>query len=594
MDEMMKEVSRVIFDIFQICNAAISDEEVRRELNIWICQDIKEQKKRYHALLSKIQNPLFVRVFHLALAQYFYPPVYAILHEKTGQGVTIRFALLTVGERTNLSVQELKSSYNFLRKILKTENQIENFLYSELYADERLIMYLMGLDELHEELKKICWLTGGTAERTECCDEEARLAEYILKIPDEKAFVWLDGKLEARKTEMLAKAYAGIGKKLLIVDIARLRACSLEHEMDIWWLLEREILFYECDICYFCEDTATEEDNHFLESLVAKQAGSCGSTGSKLIWAAVDQKPQFYKTMPVSSYTYCVETQQRRNLPDIQTPGLQKMKNTCCMQDMKISLRQRDLLTQFCNCVRYKSMVFRQWGMEEKYPYGRGVTALFAGPPGTGKTMAARAVAQELSVPLYRVDLSTVMDKYIGETEKKLERIFRSCENRDILLFFDEADALFSKRGEVRDSKDRFANASVSYLLQRIEDYDGAVILATNLKNNIDQAFLRRIRYVIPFQMPDEVTRKQIWDSGFSGDIPTKDVDTAFLAKRLELAGGYIKNIIMNAVFMAAGDGGTVTMKHIVRSIENECEKLGMLMDSEIAKAYGEFLTLGR
>jgi len=206
-----------------------------------------------------------------------------------------------------------------------------------------------------------------------------------------------------------------------------------------------------------------------------------------------------------------------------------------------------------------------------------GVVALFAGPSGTGKTLAAEVVAGELGLDLYKVDLSAVVSKYIGETEKNLERIFGAAAAGDLVLFFDEADALFGKRSEVSDAHDRYANIEVAYLLQRLETYDGMVVLATNLQRNIDPAFLRRISVAIDFVPPEEPERRQIWARAFPATAPVSDLDLDFLARQFKITGGVISNAALGAAFLAAADDSPITMRHAILSVKREFQKLGRL-----------------
>src|SRR4029079_7227379 len=184
-----------------------------------------------------------------------------------------------------------------------------------------------------------------------------------------------------------------------------------------------------------------------------------------------------------------------------------------------------------------RSMVLEEWGVGQKLASSRGVSILFAGPPGTGKTMSAQIIAAELGLDLYKIDLSTIVSKYIGETEKNLERIFTEAESSNAILFFDEADAIFGKRSGVKDAHDRYANLEISYLLQRMETYDGVTILATNLRSNLDEAFLRRLQFAVDIPFPDEKHRLRIWETLFPTTVPRAgDVDLADLAKRFRLA----------------------------------------------------------
>jgi SpoVK/Ycf46/Vps4 family AAA+-type ATPase len=192
--------------------------------------------------------------------------------------------------------------------------------------------------------------------------------------------------------------------------------------------------------------------------------------------------------------------------------------------------------------------------------------------------MAAEILAGQLGLDLYKIDLSTVVSKYIGETEKNLSRIFREAETASAILFFDEADALFGKRSEVRDAHDRYANIEVGYLLQRIEEYEGVVILATNLRKNMDDAFVRRMHATVEFPFPDESDRHRIWSVIWPSELPTRALDLQAMAQRYDLAGGNIRNIAVAAAFMAAADGGAVTNDHLLRATRREYQKLGKVV----------------
>ena len=220
-----------------------------------------------------------------------------------------------------------------------------------------------------------------------------------------------------------------------------------------------------------------------------------------------------------------------------------------------------------------------------------GIVALFAGASGTGKTLAAEVVAGELGLDLYKVDLSAVVSKYIGETEKNLERIFGAAAAGDLVLFFDEADALFGKRSEVSDAHDRYANIEVAYLLQRLERYDGMVVLATNLQRNIDPAFLRRISVAIDFVAPEESERRQIWSRAFPPTAPVADLDLDFLARQFKITGGVISNAALGAAFLAAAEDSPITMRHAVLSVKREFQKLGRLRTAKEFDRYFDLVT---
>ena len=237
------------------------------------------------------------------------------------------------------------------------------------------------------------------------------------------------------------------------------------------------------------------------------------------------------------------------------------------------------ILREIIATVRGRPIVLEQWGVGQKLASSPGVTILFAGPPGTGKTMAAEIIASELGLDLYKIDLSTIVSKYIGETEKNLERIFAEASTSNSILFFDEADALFGKRSEVRDSHDRYANIEISYLLQRMEAYDGVTILATNLRANLDEAFTRRLHFAVDFPFPEEADRLRIWQTLFPPGVPrADDLDLPFLARRYRLAGGSIRNVLVSAAYLAAADGRVVSQAHLLHGVRREMQKMGRLM----------------
>jgi hypothetical protein len=232
--------------------------------------------------------------------------------------------------------------------------------------------------------------------------------------------------------------------------------------------------------------------------------------------------------------------------------------------------------------VRHRETVYQDWGMADGANRGLGVSALFTGDSGTGKTLAAEVLAADLGLDLYQIDLSAMVSKYIGETEKNLRTVFDAAEASGAVLLFDEADALFGRRSEVKDSHDRYANVEVSYLLQRMDSYRGLAILTTNLRSALDRAFLRRIRAVVSFPFPDQAARQRIWRLNLPPSLPLDGVDLARLA-RLQVAGGNIRTIALGAAFLAAEDGGTVTMAHLLAAARREYAKLEKtLTDAEI------------
>lgn len=251
-------------------------------------------------------------------------------------------------------------------------------------------------------------------------------------------------------------------------------------------------------------------------------------------------------------------------------------------EDLVLPDSQRRVLREISIQVRQRVKVYSEWGFGLKSSRGLGISALFAGASGTGKTMAAEVLANELQLDLYRIDLSQMVSKYIGETEKNLRKVFDAAEEGGTLLLFDEADALFGKRSEVKDSHDRYANIEVSYLLQRMEAYRGLAILTTNMKDALDAAFLRRIRFVVQFPFPDASQRAEIWRRIFPANTPTEGLDERKLA-RLNVAGGNIRNIALHAAFLAADEDKPVRMEHLIQAARREYAKLERpLTDAEI------------
>ena len=252
-------------------------------------------------------------------------------------------------------------------------------------------------------------------------------------------------------------------------------------------------------------------------------------------------------------------------------------------EDIYLESSQKERLQAACDRYRLRNRIGKDWGISKKNAYGNAVILLMYGPPGTGKTMAAQAIANEVMTPLYRVDVSQIFSKYIGETQKNLSRIFDEAQKRSVVLFFDEADALFTKRTEIKDSHDKYANSDTSFLLQKVEEYNGISILATNNYQSFDPAFMRRLSYVVRFERPDEEVRKRMWEHMLPKEVPLdSDVDFAWLAAQFtDLSGSNIKSILLTATYFAAAGKRSVGMRDIIRATRYEFEKLGRLIDSD-------------
>lgn len=293
------------------------------------------------------------------------------------------------------------------------------------------------------------------------------------------------------------------------------------------------------------------------------------------------------KDMPMESreiFRYCYEL-----LDDGRYDSIKRVETSYTFDDLKLEESQKRIIRDICAQVEQRKKVMSDWNLQSRYSYGTSVSALFSGPPGTGKTMAVHVMAGILGLEMFKVDLSQIVDKYIGETEKRLDEVFRRAEQSNMILFFDEADAIIGKRSETKEAKDKYANTEVAYLLQRMEEYDGIVILATNYSQNIDAAFMRRIRFTVHFPLPDEARRKEIWHSAFAEETPRGTLDYEYLARQFEFSGGQIKNVVWNACFFAAEEGAPVEMRHIVRAIQMELTK-----DKKVSfqEALGEYARL--
>ena len=269
-----------------------------------------------------------------------------------------------------------------------------------------------------------------------------------------------------------------------------------------------------------------------------------------------------------------------------------KIKANFGFEDIVMNPSQKETLLHAIDQMNFRKQVYENWHYTKKYPYGRGLSILLFGAPGTGKSMCAQVIAHELNLELYRVDLSKVIDKYVGETEKSISMIFREAKKCNVVLFFDECDTLFAKRSDDGGSNQASNNNKTALLLQEVEAYDGVSVLATNYKHNIDPAFFRRMKYIVEFQFPDPDTREMLWTTTIPKDTPlAEDVDIRFLAEKFEFVGGNIKNCILNAAFLAAADPkacGKVWMRHYLNAIKYEFVKVGKVFTRSDFEPYAE------
>ena len=519
-----------------------------------------------------------------------------------------------------------------------------------LYADERLMGYLLESDVLDKRLNgsAIQYFYNDQEEHLLTGHTKAKeIATALMpRVDGTQNLIQITGETGSGRKTLLKYACSEAQLNLLLVDYSLLCVNAPLIRREMLWIARRELIFYEMGICFYgLEDSeccnTKQERREFLRNCVEPLLGSdvvvCINTLPKTEFVSLMKQYLYRIDLPVLSRDArievwegcakryglkmdCVSTAIKFKLTTEEickaaarlaigghkTPDSAAIAKVCSevlepaaqgniklvrsgytLDDLKLPKEQKQQLHHICAHVWQRHKVFDEWNMESRFMYGRNVSALFVGPPGTGKTMAVHVLSDMLELPLYRIDISQIVDKYIGETEKRLEEVFNIAEKNNAILFFDEADSIFGKRSEVNDAKDKYANTEVSYILQRMEEYDGIVILATNYKKNIDEAFMRRIRYLVEFTLPVEEIRRQIWESSFAPEVPLEDVDFDYLARQFEFAGGNIKNIVLNAVFKAASENKPVGMMHILESIRVENLKMGKKMIRQDFAEYG-------
>ena len=415
---------------------------------------------------------------------------------------------------------------------------------------------------------------------------------------------WLlavDPAIEPAKTVAIAVREAWLSNAILFLDLGR---TTPETAPLLLAALEDALRMTPADVILAGPDPGVLAGLEFFsvdfalpsyETLCQLWRTHCDSSGIHLDQAQLDSLAERFRLYPDQVETTVNEARQRARWRGEREPGFEdlaasartqssrqieslarKIEPTHAWDEIVLPPATVGQLRALCSRVVHRHRVLDSWGFNRKLSNGKGATALFAGPSGTGKTMAAEIVARDLGLELYKIDLSGVVSKYIGETEKNLERIFRAAENANAILFFDEADSLFGKRSEVRDSHDRYANIEVSYLLQKMEMYDGVAILATNLRQNLDESFVRRLAFTVHFPFPDAAQRRLIWERIWPAETPRDEaIDFEALAVKFKLSGGNIKNVALAAAFLAAEDSGCVSMRHLLTAVEREFQKMG-------------------
>jgi hypothetical protein len=478
--------------------------------------------------------------------------------------------------------------------------------HSPLHIDERVLHFLTGVAHLDERLVGI---VEPLAAETDLVDSQRAVAEQIVagfhNGPPWPVIQLCGSDANAKRAVAMA-ACAAVGMNLHAVSAEVLPhdARELESLIRLW---ERESALATSALLVECN----EAENQFAHVRFIERVGGVLFVASRerlrlrhrasisfdvakptseeqqTLWrnAGVNGQVELLATQfdlstaslraaaaqsksPEELWTACL-AQARPRLDNL----AQRIDVRATWEEIVLPAPQLAMLREIAVHVRQRAKVYQVWGFAQKCARGLGISALFTGVSGTGKTMAAEVLANELRLDLYRIDLSQVVSKYIGETEKNLRHVFEAAEEGGAILLFDEADALFGKRAEVKDSLDRYANIEVSYLLQRMEAYRGLAILTTNMKEALDPAFLRRIRFVVQFPFPDTAERLEIWRRMFPAETPVDRLDMAKLAK-LHVAGGNIRNIALNAAFVAADADEPVRMSHVLQAARSEYRKI--------------------
>ncbi len=500
----------------------------------------------------------------------------------------------------------------------------ETLMTSALRIDERALHYLVGATYLDERLRGVIELVRPPSRLPPSYLAPAeRIVDLWADRPDDRPVVHLCGDVRDDRRLVASAACAAMGLQLHILRASDIPCSSHEREIlvQLWQresVLSRSALLIDCDEC---DPPVIGNAQAFVERLdgLVFMTGGARTDASRgpavrldlsrppaaeqrAMWEAalgpLAERLNGQLDAVVTQFRLDADTIQHagRAIKDghlVEPEGIGPALWDLCRglartsldgladhidaraqwEDLILPDDQQQTLREVVAHVRQRMTVYEVWGFAAQSARGLGISALFCGPSGTGKTLAAEVLARELRLDLYRIDLSRVVSKYIGETEKSLRRVFDAAEHSGAVLLFDEADALFGKRSDVHDSHDRYANIEVSYLLQRMESYRGLAILTTNRRSALDAAFLRRLRFVVTFPFPDAAQRVRIWERIFPTDTPTDGLDVHKLA-RLNVAGGNIRNIAMNAAFLAADLGEPVRMSHLLRTAKSECAKI--------------------
>lgn len=428
--------------------------------------------------------------------------------------------------------------------------------------------------------------TADIAQSLQCACQKARLEQGILIID------WLEHSEEGGEEQRLQQIlYVLSAQQFPAVFLLLDEETRLPENAERFAIFTETLAIPDMDerlklLVQYTKNVALADDVD-LREIAAKFLFTPRQIKNAVIQAASAAQGEDWQKVSAALLHRCCYAQVAHKLGELAT----RVAASYDWNDLILPAREVRLLHDACSHVRFYHKVFEEWNFKKRLTYGKGISMLFSGPPGTGKTMAAQVIANDLHMEMYQIQLSQVVSKYIGETEKNLRAVFREAKNSNSILFFDECDALFGKRGEVKDSNDRHANAETAYLLQQVEEHEGMTILATNLLQNIDPAFMRRIRFVVHFPFPDVEARKQLYEKMLLPTMPVADhIDLDFLAHAFEVAGGGIKNIVLQAAFSAAAEGEAIGMKQLLRAGVDEQKKNGIIVVREELREYADMV----
>ena len=550
--------------------------------------------------------------------------------------------------------EEISAIYKALSPcFLHTLKETEWYGEAKFYADARLMDYLAGNDTLSPALHEFCTLEMPQEELSALYLYEDHKTKAAVLWQEKKAVLQIRGEEKSGKRFLFRHIAKECGQVVLSADFRLFSAMEPAVCRHSLRLLLREALLYRGAVCWYHVEESLLQNGKWSESEFAVQciqtflqAGvqvcCCTEKGLDFtehltnplciadlspltradrikLWQSFCAAEGYTEIDPMQyaiRYKFsCGQVaavfRRRRHHYSMQEQTEKQIFEEICTRiaspseklfyisrsdyqfdDLKLPKHEKDLILEICANFRYSHQVYTQWQMERKMPYGRCISVLLTGPPGTGKTMTAHVIANMLELPLFHADLSQITDKYIGETEKHLDAIFTEAEKSNCVLLLDEADAICGKRSEVSDSKDRYANNDTAFILQRLERYDGIVILATNFINNLDNAFMRRMKYILQFSLPSAAVRREIWESCFTEEMPVAEpIDFDYLAEQFQFAGANIKNVVLASAFLAASEESAITMRHILKSVGNEYLKF---QKHALAGEFGKYSDLYR